>query len=130
MDVSHHNGVVDFEKWAAHRNVEFVFIKMTEGIHIIDASAPRHYNNAKKAGLSVGFYHYFRPQRSGKKHFAFMKKQPDIYDYDLISALDVETKYCDWKQPDARKNMDEFIVSFYNCYGYYPVLYSFILVSD
>ena len=124
LDVSHHNGEVDFAKWKKGRNVEFVFIKITEGVHYIDSLAPIHYENAKKAGLHVGFYHYFRPQRSGKKQFAYMKKQLDKYDYDLIPAFDVEEKYCDWKHPDAYKNLDEFMESFYNYYGYYPVLYT------
>ena len=125
LDVSHHNGVVDFQKWKKRRNVEFVFIKITEGVHLIDSLAPRHYKNAKKAGLYVGFYHYFRPQRSGKKQFAFMKRLLDKYDdYDLIPALDVEKEYCDWDHPDAYKNLDEFMESFYNHYGYYPILYT------
>lgn len=101
-----------------------VFIKITEGVHFVDSLADHHYCKAKEAGLYVGFYHYFRPQRSGKKQFLFMKAQLDKYDYDLIPVIDVESKYCDWKHPDAYKNLDEFMESFYKCYGYYPILYT------
>lgn len=124
LDVSHHNGEVDFERRKKGRNVEFVFIKITEGVHFIDSLADHHYRKAKEAGLYVGFYHYFRPQRSGKKQFLFMKAQLDKYDYDLIPVIDVESKNCDWKHPDAYKNLDEFMESFYKCYGYYPILYT------
>lgn len=124
LDVSHHNGDVNFEKWKKGRNVEFCFIKITEGVHFIDSLADHHYRKAKEAGLYVGFYHYFRPQRSGKKQFLFMKAQLDKYDYDLIPVIDVESKNCDWKHTDAYKNLDEFMESFYKCYGYYPILYT------
>ncbi|MBQ6725522.1 MAG: hypothetical protein IJQ89_02995 [Bacteroidales bacterium] len=53
-----------------------------------------------------------------------MKAQLDKYDYDLIPVIDVESKNCDWKHPDAYKNLDEFMESFYKCYGYYPILYT------
>ena len=124
LDETHHNGDVNFEKWKKGCDVEFCFIKITEGVHFIDSLADHHYRKAKEAGLYVGFYHYFRPQRSGKKQFLFMKAQLDKYDYDLIPVIDVESNYCDWKHPDAYKNLDEFMESFYKCYGYYPILYT------
>lgn len=53
-----------------------------------------------------------------------MKKQLNKYKYDLIPVIDVESKYCNWRDPNAIKNLDEFINSFYKHYGYYPILYT------
>ena len=122
--MSHHNGVVDFQKWKKRRNVEFVFIKITEGVHFVDSLAPKHYKNAKKAGLHVGLYHYFIYWKSGKEQFANMKKQLNRYKYDLIPMVDVEEEKTVWNNPKALKHLDEFMESFHNYYGYYPILYT------
>ncbi|MED1850367.1 glycoside hydrolase family 25 protein [Brevibacillus borstelensis] len=61
IDVSHHQGVIDWPKVAAD-GIKGAFIKATEGVGYTD---PRFLQNAKgaaAAGLQVGFYHYCRPE--------------------------------------------------------------------
>ena len=64
IDVSHHNGVIDFRKVAAD-SVDFVIIKATEGVTFRDSCMRRNYEGATAAGLRVGFYHFFRFERGG-----------------------------------------------------------------
>lgn len=66
IDVSHHNGNIDFERVAAD-SVEFVMIKATEGVSHTDTCMARNYDHAVAAGLKVGFYHFFRFDRGGVK---------------------------------------------------------------
>lgn len=64
IDISHHNGVIDFRKVAAD-SVDFVIIKATEGVTFRDSCMRRNYEGATAAGLRVGFYHFFRFERGG-----------------------------------------------------------------
>ncbi|MBD5358440.1 MAG: lysozyme [Bacteroides sp.] len=64
IDVSSHNGNIDFKKVAA-AGIEFVFIKATEGANFKDKNFRINYLNAKAAGLKTGVYHFFRFDRDG-----------------------------------------------------------------
>ena len=65
IDVSHHQGEID---WAAvpRDKIKFVYIKATEGGDHKDSRFEKNWNEARKAGLLVGAYHYFTLCRSGK----------------------------------------------------------------
>ena len=64
IDVSRHNGDIDFEK-VADSGIEFVFIKASEGVNHRDSLFNKNYENARKAGLKTGVYHYFRFDAGG-----------------------------------------------------------------
>lgn len=64
IDVSAHNGTIDFDKVAAD-GVSFVIIKATEGATFKDKNFIDNYRNATKAGLKVGAYHFFRFETPG-----------------------------------------------------------------
>ena len=66
IDVSKHNGEIDFEK-VADDDYQFVFIKASEGMTYRDEAFERNYRDARKAGLMVGAYHFFRKNRTGKE---------------------------------------------------------------
>ena len=59
VDVSGHNGPVDFDSLAA-AGVQFVYIKATEGATWRDRLYELNYRAATAAGLSIGVYHFFR----------------------------------------------------------------------
>jgi GH25 family lysozyme M1 (1,4-beta-N-acetylmuramidase) len=58
IDVSHHNGDIDYAKVreAGHR---FVFIKATQDNDFIDPLFPTNLARARAAGLAAGAYHFF-----------------------------------------------------------------------
>lgn len=64
IDISHHNGDIDFAAVAAD-SVDFVIIKATEGATHRDSCVDIYYDGATKAGLTAGFYHFFRFERGG-----------------------------------------------------------------
>ena len=59
IDVSGHNGAIDFNKVKAS-GVEIVYIKATEGVTFVNPLCLIHYNAAKLAGLKIGFYHFLQ----------------------------------------------------------------------
>lgn len=64
IDISAHNDTIDFEE--AKKDIDFVFIKATEGATWKDRMFDYNYISAKNAGLKVGAYHFFRFDRSGE----------------------------------------------------------------
>ena len=56
IDVSHHNGNIDWSKVV--KTVEGVYIKTTQGIDYIDHMFLTNANGASATGLKVGYYHF------------------------------------------------------------------------
>ena len=61
VDVSHWNGVVDWDGVKAKGNV-FAYAKATEGATVVDLQYDNNLVNAPKAGLVFGAYHFFHPE--------------------------------------------------------------------
>lgn len=66
IDISRHNGEVDFEK-VAGSGIEFVFIKASEGENHRDSLFSKNLSSAGEAGLKTGAYHFFRFDKDGVK---------------------------------------------------------------
>ena len=58
MDVSHHQGEIDWERVRRDR-IEFAYLKATEGSTFTDPRFASYASAADRAGLRVGGYHYF-----------------------------------------------------------------------
>jgi GH25 family lysozyme M1 (1,4-beta-N-acetylmuramidase) len=90
IDVSHHNGSIDWPSVAAD-GVKFVYIKATEGITWADPMLDANYKGAKSVGLKVGFYHFAHPSKTNAaaeaQHFIAAVKP---YKVDLPHVLDIE----------------------------------------
>lgn len=64
IDVSHHQGKIDWRRVAAD-DVAFAVIKATEGGDHVDDTFTTNLNEARAAGLAVGAYHFFTFCRPG-----------------------------------------------------------------
>lgn len=95
IDVSHHQATIDWEKLrnASIDNdpIQFVFIKATEGVSIIDQNFNDNFYQAKQNDFVRGAYHFFSPQESAKEQALYFLKQVHLEDGDLPPVLDVET---------------------------------------
>lgn len=89
IDVSAHNGVIDFSRVAAD-SVEFVYVKATEGATWRDALFEQNYSAASDAGLRVGAYHYFRFDVPGWRQSVNIINTIGRRHLDLPIAIDVE----------------------------------------
>jgi lysozyme len=60
IDLSTHNGEVDFSK-VVRAGVKYAWIKVTEGTTHVNPGFQKKFEDARKAGLIVGAYHFARP---------------------------------------------------------------------
>ncbi len=89
IDISAHNGIIDFYA-LKHDSIDFVMIKATEGVSFKDSKFLDNYHKARKAGLKVGAYHFFRFETDGlMQALNFINSVKDI-SLDLPLMLDVE----------------------------------------
>ena len=91
IDVSRHNGKIDFSKVADSR-VKFVMIKAREGNTLKDKFFTDNYASARKAGLTVGAYHFFRFDVDGTEQANHFVNTLSNHKIDLPLVIDVE----DW----------------------------------
>ena len=92
IDVSNHQGEILWEKVALNKNIQFVYIKATEGATYKDKRYDENVKGAKANGLLIGSYHYLRntsPIREQFKNFRNVAKKEN---QDLIPMVDVEEK--------------------------------------
>ncbi len=91
VDVSHHNGTVDWAK-VATGGFAFGICKATEGTTFVDPKFARNWTAIRDAGLVRGTYHFARPGRSAAaaqaEHFA--RTVGEIGAGDLGPVLDLE----------------------------------------
>lgn len=89
VDVSNHQGEIDWPEVAAD-DIDFAYIKASEGGDFTDASFDENWRGAGDAGLARGAYHFFtlcRPGLDQARHFvAVAPPDPDA----LAPAVDLE----------------------------------------
>lgn len=125
IDISKHQGKIDWKTVAEDKNIQFVYIKATEGASVVDKQYEKNLRQARAAGLKVGSYHFFRGYKPAKDQFAIFRKYVKKSEQDLIPMVDVEetgNRYVDRER--LQKNLEEFMQLVKNEYGKYPLLYS------
>jgi len=125
IDVSHHQGTIDWGKVAKTKGLEYVYIKASEGKTFTDPMYKKNIAAAKKAGLRVGAYHFYSEASDITAQFNHFKSLYPKESADLIPMLDIEPK---GKVNAVRmKKIREDVKTFQNlCVQYYgkkPMLY-------
>jgi lysozyme len=120
IDVSHHNGNIN---WGQVPDVEFVYIKATEGATYVDPMFQQNIKGAKAKKLRVGAYHYFRTTSSVQKQFENYKQHVKKSDIDLIPMVDVE-ECKKWPTTQFQDSLIRFIQLVKSHYGKAPMIYS------
>lgn len=89
IDLSAHNGVPNFDSIAA-AGIDFVYLKASEGNNFRDPAFARNYAAAKRVGLKVGAYHFFRFDCDGELQAANFLAATNECRFDLPLAIDIE----------------------------------------
>lgn len=127
VDLSSYQGEVDWDV-LSKQNIDFAFIKATEGSTHIDPYYKYNIENALKTHLRVGSYHFFSFESSGSQQadnfIANVAKTENM----LPPVVDIEF-YADYKSnpPDkenVRKNLKEMLEKLENYYGMKPIIYA------
>lgn len=124
IDISAHNGVVCFDSLAA-AGIDFVYLKASEGVSFRDQSFIRNFEAARKAGLAIGAYHFFRFDCDGAMQSVnFLKAIGDLKP-DLPLAIDVE----EWRNAPGEttsivRERLEVLVALLRAQGYQVMIYT------
>lgn len=126
IDVSHHNGDIDFSKVAEKESdVSFVYLKATEGTDFIDPAFIKNSRQAIAANIPTGAYHFFRYDTDGELQALNFINALRGRDFALPPAIDVE----DWGNPDGHttalivERLRTLIGSLLK-FGYMPIIYT------
>ena len=125
IDVSRYQKNIEWNKVAAD-NVQFVYIKATEGATYQDPMFKKNIEGAQKSGLLVGVYHFFRMTSTPEEQFENFKRAMKGYKMDLVPMIDVEPPKKDMEGKsikELQKNLDKFIALIKAEYGVPPMIY-------
>lgn len=97
IDVSRYQGTIDWAK-VAEQDVDFVFIKATEGKTFRDSQFFCNWDALRQVGIRRGAYHFFRPKTSPEaqaEQFVFMVNHeqgdlPPVLDIELLDGVPPE----------------------------------------
>ncbi len=127
VDVSSYQGEID---WAvlSTQDIEFAFIKATEGSSYADERFAYNYEQARRAGLRVGAYHFFSYDSPGEAQADNFIGHVEVFDGMLPPVIDVEF-YGDKERnlPDkdrTRRELDALIGRLTEHYGLKPIIYA------
>ena len=123
IDVSHYQGRINWQQ-VASTGISYVYAKATEGESFVDDTYAYNIREARKYGISVGAYHFYRTNVSVDKQFANLTRIVKKEDCDLVPMIDVETRGSESTESFLR-NLYEFVKRVEKYYGRKPLLYSY-----
>lgn len=124
IDVSHHQGVIDWQL-LPRADVQFAYIKATEGGDFQDPDFQTNWRQSRQAGIPHGAYHYFNFCRDGRiqaqNYIAFVPVEADA----LPPAVDLEPGACEDEltKEAVVTELKILLAELQRVYGKQPLLY-------
>lgn len=126
IDVSHYQGNINWSKVAQNKDITYAYIKSSEGSTIQDDTYKYNIKEARKEGLKVGAYHFYRanvdPQEQLENMTSIVKKS----DIDLLPIIDVERIGKNISKAQFVNKLKTFMNAVTKHYGRKPILYTFV----
>ena len=133
VDVSHYQGRIDWSK-LARQDVDFAFIKATEGSSYLDECFFDNWEAAEKTDLYIGAYHFFSFDSEGEKQAEFYIETVGNLSGKLVPAVDVEFYGDKESNPPAKEEvvaeLKKMLAALEDYYQVKPVIYSTYTVYD
>jgi len=128
VDISSYQADVSMEK-LKEQHIGFVYIKATEGSTYQDEMFPVNWENARRAGLPSGAYHFFSYDSPGSTQAEnFIRVVGDDIRGRLLPAVDLEYYGDKEENPPAKEDVIRELTAFLNAlearYGIKPVIYT------
>ncbi|MGW9531123.1 glycoside hydrolase family 25 protein [Paenibacillus terrae] len=132
IDVSHHQGTIDFKKVAGD-GISFVFIKATQGKSFRSKTFLKFVKDAKAAGLLIGVYHYVddsatTPETARQEAANFVSAIKDaggIAAFDLPPAMDYESNKSGLSKAALTSVAKAFLQEVERLTGVRPIVYTY-----
>lgn len=125
IDVSHHQGAIDWRAVAAD-DVVFAYLKASEGGDHRDRRFEQNRRDARAAGLAVGAYHFFTWCKPGAEQARNFLAAAAPGPQDLPPAVDLEFGGNCGRSPDGaelRRELDAYLALVESAYGQPALLY-------
>ena len=124
IDVSHYQGNINWEVVARETKISYAYLKATEGASLVDDTYRKNILGAKKAGIKVGSYHFYRPNVSVDEQFNNMTQNVLQDEQDLLPIIDIEHA---GKVSESQfiADLSLFLDKITKYYGRKPMLYTF-----
>lgn len=124
IDLSHYQGDVFWQAVGENAKTAYVYLKATEGGDRIDHKYEQNIELAKRYGLKVGSYHFYRPKTDQQQQLENFMTQCLPEEQDLLPMIDIETaggygteEFCD--------SLFKFLRLVEEAYGQKPLLYTY-----
>lgn len=133
MDVSRHQGTINWEKVKASGKVDGVMIRAMGNSTAGRPSAPytdpqfaRNYAECKRLGIPCGVYGYFKAvnQEQADKELAYFKKLLAGRSFELPVAVDIEDEVQQPLGKAALTDLTAYMLSTVESWGVYALLYT------
>ena len=128
VDISEYQADVDMEK-LAEQNVQFIYMKATEGSGFTDSRFADNWTGAAACGIPAGAYHFFSFDSPGRMQARnYIDTVGPLGDRNLIPAVDVEF-YADKRNdpPDREeliRELGDFLDALEEEYHVRPMIYA------
>ena len=124
IDVSHYQGYINWEEVARADNLQFVYVKATEGAGYVDDLYLRNLYGAKRVGIPVGVYHFFSPTVSALVQLENFRDNVDPRQQDLIPIVDVEKRGRKGSLAQFQGRLKAFLDGVERMFGVKPIIYT------
>ena len=127
VDVSHYQGYID---WNAleEQNVEFAFIKATEGSSHVDEFYSQNAENIQDTGIYHSAYHFFSFESSGETQAENYINTVDKDSIDMPPVVDIEFYGDNFRNQLSEKKTEEILspllTKLEEHYGKKPIIYT------
>lgn len=123
IDISSHQAMIDWKSVAGDNNINFVYIKATEGATYSSPHYGYNVEMARRRGILVGSYHYFTTTASVRSQYENFIHLAAASTQDLIPMIDIEDAG-DWTRRQLCDSLTTFASMLERHYGRRPMIYS------
>lgn len=123
IDISHHNRVTDWHALTKGQ-VDFVFVKATEGLDYVDPTFDDHFRSAKEVGITRGAYHFYETDDDGIGQADWFIKTVQLAKGDLPPVVDIESLKGVTPDSALHNNFREFVERVEAHYGCKLIIYT------
>lgn len=127
VDVSHYQGDIDWQV-LAKENIQFAYIKATEGSSHIDERFAENREKALKTGLQVGAYHFFSFDSPGTAQAEHFIRIAEPFHNCMVPMVDVEFYGNKWDNPPdpdlVEPELKDYLDRLEQACGQKPVIYA------
>ncbi|QGQ94091.1 glycoside hydrolase [Paenibacillus psychroresistens] len=121
LDVSHHQGKIDWKEVSNHNSFRFVYIKATEGEDFVDEQFLTNWQAAQKY-MAIGAYHFFSMENTGEAQAALFIKTVPKQEGSLPPVIDLEIGL-GYDQEKVKLQLHKMVELLQQYYGKKPMLY-------